>query len=349
MPLRRGRQTSGPQDCWAGITPAGHFAILDRFAEAGLNAIDTADVYSSWVPGNQGGESETIIGKWMKSRGNRNRMVIITKVGSDMGAGRKGLGAKYIEQAADASLRRLGVDAIDLYLSHWPDPATPYEETLGAYRQLLKKGKVRAVGASNLDAGQMRAALDVARAHNLPCYDVLQPEYNLYDRSGFEGALRDLCVAEGIGVITYFSLAKGFLTGKYRKQADLGQSPRGEDASAYLNPGACAFLMRSTALHGGTMRGPPKWPLPGSWPSLASPRRSHRPHRLNRCNPLSAPQAWICPPPIWHCLTRPALDAYTSPRSVLTAGRDLNCFEYKALIDCARAGMPSAATGLLKT
>ena len=226
---------------WTADEPTS-FAILDRFAEAGLNAIDTADVYSSWVPGNQGGESETIIGKWMKSRGNRNRMVIITKVGSDMGAGRKGLGAKYIEQAADASLRRLGVDAIDLYLSHWPDPATPYEETLGAYRQLLKKGKVRAVGASNLDAGQMRAALDVARAHNLPCYDVLQPEYNLYDRSGFEGALRDLCVAEGIGVITYFALAKGFLTGKYRKQADLGQSPRGEDASAYLNPRGMRIL-----------------------------------------------------------------------------------------------------------
>lgn len=221
---------------------AASFAILDRFAEAGFTAIDTADVYSSWVPGNKGGESETIIGKWMKSRANRHRMVIITKVGSDMGPGRKGLGAKYIEQAVDASLRRLGIDVIDLYLSHWPDPATPYEETLGAYQQLLKKGKVRAVGASNLDAGQMREALDIARAKNLPRYDVLQPEYNLHDRAGFEGALRDLCIAEGIGVITYFALAKGFLTGKYRTQADLGKSPRGEDIGGYLKPRGMRIL-----------------------------------------------------------------------------------------------------------
>jgi aryl-alcohol dehydrogenase-like predicted oxidoreductase len=169
-------------------------------------------------------------------------MVIITKVGSDMGAGRKGLGAKHIEQAADASLRRLGVDVIDVYLSHWPDPATSYEETLGAFQQLRKKGKVRAIGASNLDAGQMRTALDVSRTHDLPRYDVLQPEYNLHDRSGFEGALRDLCVAEGIGVITYFALAKGFLTGKYRTPADLGQSPRGEDIGDYLTPRGMRML-----------------------------------------------------------------------------------------------------------
>jgi aryl-alcohol dehydrogenase-like predicted oxidoreductase len=218
------------------------FAILDRFAGAGFNAIDTADVYCSWVPGNQGGESETIIGKWLKSRRHRSRMVIITKVGSDMGAGRKGLGAKYIEQAADASLRRLGVDVIDVYLSHWPDPATSYEETLGAFQQLRKKGKVRAIGASNLDAGQMRTALDVARSHDLPRYDVLQPEYNLHDRAGFEGALRDLCMAEGIGVITYFALAKGFLTGKYRTPADLGQSQRGEDIGDYLTPRGMRIL-----------------------------------------------------------------------------------------------------------
>jgi aryl-alcohol dehydrogenase-like predicted oxidoreductase len=226
---------------WTADEPTS-FAILDRFAGAGLNAIDTADVYSSWVPGNKGGESETIIGKWMKSRGNRSRIVIITKVGSDMGAGRKGLGAKYIEQAADASLRRLGVDAIDVYLSHWPDPATSYEETLGAFQQLRKKGKVRAIGASNLDAGQMRSALDVARSHDLPRYDVLQPEYNLHDRAGFEGALRDLCMAEGIGVITYFALAKGFLTGKYRTPTDLGQSPRGEGIGDYLTPRGMRIL-----------------------------------------------------------------------------------------------------------
>lgn len=226
---------------WTADEPTS-FAILDRFAEAGFNAIDTADVYSSWVPGHHGGESETIIGKWLKSRANRNGMVIITKVGSDMGTGGKGLGAKHIEQAADASLRRLGIDAIDLYLSHWPDPATPYEETLGAFQQLRNKGKVRAVGASNLDAGQMRTALDVARSHNLPRYDVLQPEYNLHDRSGFEGALRDICMAEGIGVITYFGLAKGFLSGKYRTKADLGQSQRGEDIADYLTPRGMRIL-----------------------------------------------------------------------------------------------------------
>ncbi len=262
------------------------FAILDRFAEAGLNAIDTADVYSSWAPGNQGGESETIIGKWMKSRGNRNRMVVITKVGSEMGPGKKGLGAKYIEQAVDASLRRLGIDAIDLYLSHWPDPATSYEETLGAFQQLRKKGKVRAVGASNLDAGQMRTALDVARTHNLPRYDVLQPEYNLHDRSGFEGALRDLCMAEGIGVITYFALAKGFLTGKYRTKADLGQSPRGEDIGDYLTPRGLRILECSTRSRGAITPSPPKWPLPGSWPSPASRRRSRRPRRSIRSQSL---------------------------------------------------------------
>ncbi|MGB8313199.1 MAG: aldo/keto reductase [Aestuariivirga sp.] len=218
------------------------FAVLDSFAEAGFNAIDTADVYSSWVPGNKGGESETIIGKWMKSRGNRDRLVIITKVGSEMGPDQKGLGAPYIEKAVDASLRRLGIDRIDLYLSHWPDPATPYEETLGAFQRLLEKGKVRAIGASNLDAGQMREALDVARDRKLPRYTVLQPEYNLYDRSGFEGALQDLCVKEEIGVITYFGLAKGFLTGKYRKKSDLAQSQRGGDAGAYMNPRGMRIL-----------------------------------------------------------------------------------------------------------
>jgi len=211
------------------------FDLLDRFADAGLNAVDTADVYSRWASGNKGGESETIIGKWMKSRGNRDRIVVITKVGSDMGQGRRDLSAAYIEKAVDASLKRLHTDVIDLYLSHWPDPATPYEETLGAYQSLLAKGKVRHVGCSNLDAGQLRAALDVASLRSLPRYEVLQPEYNLYDRSSLDGSLLDLCVAEDIGVITYFSLAKGFLSGKYRNKADLGQSERGEDVASYLN------------------------------------------------------------------------------------------------------------------
>lgn len=218
------------------------FAVLDSFAEAGCNAVDTADVYSSWAPGNKGGESETIIGKWMKARSNRNRMVVITKVGSDMGGGRKGLGAAYIEKAVDASLQRLGIETIDLYLSHWPDAETPYTETLGAYEKLLRKGKVRAVGASNLDANQLREALTTARERKLPRYAVLQPEYNLYDRSGFEGALQDLCIKEEIGVITYFGLAKGFLTGKYREKSDLAQSQRGEDVADYMNPRGMQIL-----------------------------------------------------------------------------------------------------------
>ncbi|MGO4642819.1 aldo/keto reductase [Mesorhizobium sp. 2RAF45] len=224
------------------------FDLLDRFVAGGLNAIDTADAYSRWVPGNKGGESETIIGNWMKDCGNRDKVVVITKVGSDMGQGHKDLSAAYIEKAVEASLKRLRTDVIDLYLSHWPDPATPYEETLGAYEKLLAKGKVRHIGCSNLDAGQLRAALDVASLRSLPRYEVLQPEYNLYDRSSFDGPLRDLCVAEDIGVITYFSLAKGFLSGKYRSEADLGQSERGEGVSSYLNARGMRILAALDAI-----------------------------------------------------------------------------------------------------
>jgi len=218
------------------------FEVLDRFAAAGLNAIDTADVYSSWAPGNSGGESETIIGKWMKARGNRGNIVVITKVGSDMGGGKKGLSAAYIEKAVDASLKRLQTDVIDLYLSHWPDASVPYEETLGAYQRLIEKGKIRHAGASNLDAGQLEAALRVASQQGLPRYEVLQPEYNLHDRSSFDGPLHDLCKAEGMGVITYFSLAKGFLSGKYRSQADLGKSARGGGIGGYLTPRGMRIL-----------------------------------------------------------------------------------------------------------
>ncbi len=211
------------------------FALLDRFAAAGLDAIDTADMYSTWAPGNKGGESETIIGEWMKARGNRNAMTVITKVGSPMGPGKEGLSARYIEEAVEASLKRLQVETIDLYLSHRPDEATAHEETLGAYRRLIAKGKIRWCGASNFSVGQLAAALAASRARSLPRYEVLQPEYNLYDRASFDGPLRDLCIAEGIGVITYFSLAKGFLSGKYRREADLGQSPRGGDVKSYLD------------------------------------------------------------------------------------------------------------------
>ena len=212
------------------------FDLLDRFVAAGLNAIDTADVYSKWALGNVGGESETIVGEWLKASGKRNAVTIVTKVGSEMGPGKKGLAAAYVEQAVEASLKRLGVDAIDLYLSHWPDDSVPHAETLGAYQRLIAKGKIRWCGASNFSAAQLSAALQTSRAQGLPRYEVLQPEYNLYDRNGFEGALRDLCVAEEVGVVTYYSLAKGFLAGKYRTPADLGQSPRGGGVRGYLNP-----------------------------------------------------------------------------------------------------------------
>jgi len=219
------------------------FALLSRFFEAGFNTVDTADVYSSWAPGNSGGESEVIIGKWLKSGAvARDKAIVVTKVGSDLGEGRKGLSQKWIMQAVEDSLKRLQTDYIDLYLSHWPDASVPYEETLAAHTKLKEQGKVRAVGGSNLDATQLQASLDAATANGLQRYDVLQPEYNLYDRSSFDGPLRDLCVAEHVGVITYFSLAKGFLSGKYRSDADLGKSARGGGVKEYLNPRGMRIL-----------------------------------------------------------------------------------------------------------
>ena len=218
------------------------FAVLDRFAAAGLNVVDTANSYSSWVRGNRGGESEAIIGEWMKARGTRRRTIVITKVGSPMGKGKEGLSARYIEEAVEASLRRLQTDVIDLYLSHFPDQATPFAETLGAYQRLIEKGKIRWCGASNLQVSLLEGAIAAAKARGGPRYEVLQPEYNLYDRAAFEGPLRDLCMAEEIGVITYYSLAKGFLSGKYRGEADLGRSPRGGGVKAYLNPRGLRIL-----------------------------------------------------------------------------------------------------------
>lgn len=214
------------------------FEVLDAFVDRGFNAIDTADVYSAWVPGNKGGESETIIGRWLKARpGARDKVIIFTKVGSDLGQpGQKGLSERWIVQAVEHSLSRLGIETIDLYFSHWPDAETPHEETLSAYDKLLKAGKIRAIGASNLNAAQLDKALAVAREKGLPRYEVLQPEYNLYDRASYDGALRDLTIKEGLGVITYYSLASGFLTGKYRSQDDLGQSKRGEGIAKYLTP-----------------------------------------------------------------------------------------------------------------
>lgn len=212
------------------------FAVLDAFVDHGFNAIDTADVYSRWAPGNQGGESETLIGKWLKARpGIRDKLVIFTKVGSDLGQpGHKGLSAQWISQAVEGSLQRLGIDSIDLYFSHWPDPQTPHQETLGAYAKLLETGKIKAIGASNYDAALLGEALKVAQEQQLPAYQVIQPEYNLYDRSTYEGALQELAIEKNLGVVTYYSLASGFLTGKYRSEADLGQSKRGEGIAKYL-------------------------------------------------------------------------------------------------------------------
>ncbi len=212
------------------------FEVLDAFVDHGFDAIDTADVYSRWAPGNQGGESESIIGRWLKARpGRRQQVKLFTKVGADMGVeGHKGLSARWIEQAAEDSLRRLGTDHIDLYFSHWPDNTAP-AETLGAYERLLKAGKVRSIGASNFSVAQLPASLQAAGSQQLPAYQVLQPEYNLSDRAGFEAGLADWCVAQQIGVVTYYSLASGFLSGKYRSAADLEQSARGNGIAKYLD------------------------------------------------------------------------------------------------------------------
>jgi aryl-alcohol dehydrogenase-like predicted oxidoreductase len=221
---------------WTIDEPAS-FDVLDAFVDHGFNAIDTADVYSAWEAGNSGGESETILGNWLKARpGVRDKVLLFTKVGSDMGGpDKKGLSEAWIAKAVEDSLRRLQTDRIDIYFSHWPDEGVPYEVTLGAFRKLVEAGKVRAIGASNLDASQLAAALAVSKRDGLPAYQVLQPEYNLYDRGSYDGPLRKLCMSEGLGVVTYFSLASGFLAGKYRSKADLGKSKRGEDVGKYLD------------------------------------------------------------------------------------------------------------------
>ncbi|MGN8154784.1 aldo/keto reductase [Agrobacterium sp. 22094] len=219
------------------------FQLLDAFFDAGFNAIDTADVYSAWVPGHQGGESEAIIGKWLKSGSvKRDDAVIITKVGFDNNERKTGLSADWIAKAVDDSLRRLQTDYIDLYLAHKPDDAVPLEETLGAFARLKEAGKVRAIGCSNYNAQQLQASLDVAEATGLGRFDVLQPEYNLYTRDKFEGPLADLCAREDIGVINYYSLAAGFLTGKYRTKADTEGVARSYRVANYLDPRGLAIL-----------------------------------------------------------------------------------------------------------
>lgn len=209
---------------------------------AGFNLIDTADVYSRWAPGNEGGESEAIIGKWLKARGNRQQVVIATKVGSDMGNGRVGLSKKHITQALDASLQRLQTDYIDLYQTHFDDGSTPIDETLGTYADLIKQGKVRAIGASNLSPDRLRASLEISQKQGYPRYETFQPNYNLYDRKDYEKDIEPIVTEHGLGVINYYSLASGFLTGKYRSEADLGQSPRGGGVKKYLNARGFAIL-----------------------------------------------------------------------------------------------------------
>jgi len=211
------------------------FKVLDAYVDAGLNFIDTADVYSTWVPGHTGGESETIIGKWMKARGNRDKLVIATKVGSEMAPDRKGLSKSYVRSAVEDSLRRLQTDHIDLYQSHRDDLDTPQQETLEAYDELIRAGKVRAIGASNFTAARLKEALEISAQRGLPRYESLQPKYNLSDRAEYEAELEPLCRKEEVGVIPYYGLASGFLTGKYRSEADFGKSVRGGRMAAYLD------------------------------------------------------------------------------------------------------------------
>jgi aryl-alcohol dehydrogenase-like predicted oxidoreductase len=211
------------------------FDLLDRFVDAGFNMIDTADVYPRWVPGNKGGESEALIGNWLKKRGRRNQVLIATKVGMDMGDGKKGLAKEYILREAEESLARLQTDHIDLYQSHREDPDTLQEETLGAYAELIQSGKVRAIGASNYRPQTLQAALALSKEKGLPRYECLQPLYNLYDREEFENGLAVFCRDNNLGVITYFSLASGFLSGKYRTKSDLANHSRGSNVEKYLN------------------------------------------------------------------------------------------------------------------
>ena len=212
------------------------FSLLDALVEKGLNFIDTADVYSRWVPGNQGGESETIIGNWLKKSGSRDKIILATKVGMDLGDGKTGLAADYIRRAVDASLRRLQTDYIDLYQAHRDDEDTPLQETLAAFDALIKEGKVRAIGASNYSAERLREALNVSSDQGLARYETLQPEYNLYDRQGYESGLEAVVKEHGLGVINYYSLASGFLSGKYRQPEDAAKSARGKSVvEKYLN------------------------------------------------------------------------------------------------------------------
>ena len=211
------------------------FQLLDAFVEKGFNLIDTADSYARWAPGNKGGESETIIGNWMKARHNRDKVIVATKVGSDMGTGKRDISRNYISLAAEDSLRRLQTDCIDLYQTHWDVETIPVEETLEAYARLVAAGKVRWIGASNLSPERLKASVEASDKNGYPRYQTLQPEYNLYDREEFEKSYQQVCLKENLGVICYYSLARGFLTGKYRNEADMTKGARGSGIRKYLN------------------------------------------------------------------------------------------------------------------
>jgi len=210
------------------------FELLDAFVDAGFNAIDTADVYSAWVPGNKGGESETAIGKWFKKSGKRDKVVLATKVGGEMGPGQKGLSKKYILSQVETSLQRLQTDYIDLYQSHYDDPETPAEETMQAYNQLVQDGKVRIIGASNFEVPRLEEAIKTSLKHEIPSYQTFQPEFNLFDRKTFEEDIAPFTMGINLSVISYFSLASGFLTGKYRSKDDLKGSKRSGMVEKYL-------------------------------------------------------------------------------------------------------------------
>jgi aryl-alcohol dehydrogenase-like predicted oxidoreductase len=224
------------------VNESDSFRLLDAAFDAGLNFIDTADVYSRWIPGHAGGESETILGKWFARSGKRDGVIIATKLGMDMGDGKQGLAPKYIEQAVEASLKRLQTDRIDLYQSHKDDDKTPLEDTLTAFDRLIKQGKVRFIGASNYNGTRLREALETSKRHNLASYQTLQPHYNLVERENYESDLAPVVASSGIGVIPYFSLAGGFLSGKYRSEADAKDKPRAGIVGKYLNPRGFAVI-----------------------------------------------------------------------------------------------------------
>jgi aryl-alcohol dehydrogenase-like predicted oxidoreductase len=271
------------------------FRLLDACLDAGLNAIDTADAYSSFAPGMKGGESETIIGEWLHARGNRDQVLIFTKVGLKFSDTPGGLSRQSIERGIEGSLKRLQTDHVDLYMAHRDDPATPQEETMAAFADLVAAGKVRAAGASNFAPERLSSALEVSRTHGWPRFESLQTHYNLVERPAFEGPLETLCHTEGLGVMAYFSLARGFLTGKYRSAADRSKSPRGDAASQYLNAKGLAVLAAldriSSELHSNPTQISLAWLMakPNVTTAIASATKPEQLHDLIAATQITLP------------------------------------------------------------